>query len=82
MREQGERADVRGQVRHVLHARGQEERRERGSIFFRSFLAGKLGVISVSPFQVEIMNQLNSPKLLQLFDAFENGRSEMCLVTE
>ncbi len=32
--------------------------------------------------QVDIMNALNSPKLLQLYDAFENGRGEMCLVTE
>ena len=32
--------------------------------------------------EVEIMNALKSPKLLQLFDAYENGRNEMCLVTE
>ena len=33
--------------------------------------------------EVEIMNVLKSPKLLQLFDAYENGgRGEMCLITE
>lgn len=32
--------------------------------------------------EVDIMNVLKSPKLLQLFDAYENGRNEMCLVTE
>ena len=32
--------------------------------------------------EVEIMNKLNDPKLLFLFDAFDNGRNELCLVTE
>jgi hypothetical protein len=32
--------------------------------------------------EIEIMNLLRSPKLLQLFDAYENGRNEMCLITE
>ena len=32
--------------------------------------------------EVEIMNLLKSPKLLQLYDAYENGRGEMCLITE
>ncbi len=32
--------------------------------------------------EVEIMNLLKSPKLLQLYDAYENGRGETCLITE
>ena len=32
--------------------------------------------------EIEIMNQLKSGKLLQLFDAYDNGRNEMCLITE
>ena len=32
--------------------------------------------------EVEIMNKLSDPKLLYLFDAFDNGRNELCLVTE
>ncbi|TRY73098.1 hypothetical protein TCAL_00900 [Tigriopus californicus] len=32
--------------------------------------------------EVEIMNLLKSSKLLQLFDAYEMDRTEMCLVTE
>jgi len=32
--------------------------------------------------EVEIMNCLKSPRILQLYDAFDNGRNEMCLVTE
>jgi hypothetical protein len=32
--------------------------------------------------EVEIMNKLKDPKLLYLFDAFDNGRNELCLVTE
>jgi len=32
--------------------------------------------------EVEIMNNLKSSKLLQLFEAYDNGRSEMCLITE
>ncbi|XP_071743068.1 uncharacterized protein [Lepeophtheirus salmonis] len=32
--------------------------------------------------EVEIMNSLKHPKLLQLFDAYDNGRNEMCILTE
>eukprot|EP00093_Oithona_nana_P011563 11563.XXX_17929_13097_1 [CDS] Oithona nana genome sequencing. len=32
--------------------------------------------------EVQIMNTLNHPKLLYLFDAYDNARNEMCLVTE
>ena len=32
--------------------------------------------------EVEIMNKLNDPKLLYLYDAYDNGRNELCLVTE
>ena len=32
--------------------------------------------------EVEIMNVLKSQKLLQLYEAYDNGRSEMCLITE
>jgi hypothetical protein len=32
--------------------------------------------------EVEIMNSLKSGLLLQLYDAYDNGRNEMCLVTE
>ena len=32
--------------------------------------------------EVEIMNTLGHPKLLYLFDAYDNGRTEMCLITE
>jgi hypothetical protein len=32
--------------------------------------------------EVEIMNSLKSGMLLQLYDAYDNGRNEMCLVTE
>ena len=32
--------------------------------------------------EVQIMNTLNNPKLLYLFDAYDNARNEMCLVTE
>ena len=32
--------------------------------------------------EVQIMNSLAHPKLLFLYDAYDNGRNEMCLVTE
>ncbi len=32
--------------------------------------------------EVQIMNTLNHPKLLFLYEAYDNGRSEMSLVTE
>eukprot|EP00092_Neocalanus_flemingeri_P027419 GFUD01029736.1.p1 GENE.GFUD01029736.1~~GFUD01029736.1.p1 ORF type:complete len:1514 (+),score=324.17 GFUD01029736.1:225-4766(+) len=32
--------------------------------------------------EVEIMNCLKSHKLLQLYEAYDNGRNEMCLITE
>ena len=32
--------------------------------------------------EVEIMNCLKSPRILQLYEAYDNGRNEMCLVTE
>eukprot|EP00096_Caligus_rogercresseyi_P010756 TRINITY_DN4015_c0_g2_i1.p1 TRINITY_DN4015_c0_g2~~TRINITY_DN4015_c0_g2_i1.p1 ORF type:complete len:668 (+),score=177.23 TRINITY_DN4015_c0_g2_i1:176-2179(+) len=32
--------------------------------------------------EVEIMNSLDHPKLLKLFDAYDNGRNEMCILTE
>ena len=32
--------------------------------------------------EVEIMNTLGHPKLLFLYDAYDNARNEMCLVTE
>jgi hypothetical protein len=32
--------------------------------------------------EVDIMNSLRSGMLLQLYDAYDNGRNEMCLVTE
>jgi len=32
--------------------------------------------------EVEIMNCLKSHKLLQLYEAYDNGKNEMCLVTE
>ena len=31
---------------------------------------------------MEIMNLLKSHKLLQLFEAYDNSKSEMCLITE
>jgi serine/threonine protein kinase len=32
--------------------------------------------------EVEIMNSLAHPKLLYLFEAYDNARNEMCLLTE
>ena len=32
--------------------------------------------------EVQIMNTLNHTKLLYLFEAYDNARNEMCLVTE
>ena len=32
--------------------------------------------------EVDIMNCLKSPRILQLYEAYDNGRNEMCLMTE
>ena len=32
--------------------------------------------------EIEIMNALKNPKLLRLFDAYDNGRNEMTLIME
>ena len=32
--------------------------------------------------EVEIMNKLSNTKLLYLYDAYDNGRNELCLITE
>ena len=32
--------------------------------------------------EVDIMRSLQHPRLLQLYDAFDNGKNEMCLIME
>ena len=32
--------------------------------------------------EIQIMNALKNPKLLRLFDAYDNGRNELTLITE
>jgi len=69
----------RGKFGRVMKCR----KKDSGEIFAAKFVtcAGREDRRNIER-EVEIMNCLKSHKLLQLYDAYENGRNEFCLITE